>query len=125
MKDLRILVADDDRDFADSIAEILQMRGMKVEIVLDGQQAVDRVMSNDVDVLIMDLCMPKKDGMDVIRELRSKGQEIPTIILTARADRDNVMSVQEEESSIKGVLTKPLNPAVLLKLVDDAISPKN
>ena len=125
MKDLLILVADDDRDFADSIAEILQMRGMKVEIVRDGQKAVDRVMSNHVDVIIMDLCMPKKGGIEVARELRRMGREIPTIILTARADTDKVTMEQEEEPSIMGVLTKPINPTDLLKLVEEAASSKN
>ncbi len=124
MSDLRILVADDDQDFAESIAEILEMRGSEVEIVFDGQAAVDSVLSKSVDVLIMDLCMPKKSGMEVIRELRRKGKEIPTIIITARGE-DEAKSVSKlGELSIKGVLSKPLNPDVLLKMVDDLTSMK-
>lgn len=124
MSDLRILVADDDHDFAESIAEILEMKGLKVELVFDGQAVVDSVLSGSVDVLIMDLCMPKKDGMEVIRELRSKRQEIPTIIITARGE-DEAKSVSKlGELSIKGVLSKPLNPDVLLKMVDDLTSKK-
>ncbi|MCD6216627.1 response regulator [bacterium] len=124
MSDLRILIADDDHDFAESIAEIFEMKGFQVEIVFDGQAAVDSVLSRRVDVLIMDLCMPKKSGKEVISELRSKGQEIPTIIITACGE-DEAKSVSKlGELSIKGVLSKPLNPDVLLKMVDDLTSMK-
>jgi DNA-binding response OmpR family regulator len=124
MSDLRILVADDDHDFAESIAEILEMKGFQVEIVFDGQAAVDSVLSRRVDVLIMDLCMPKKSGKEVIRELCSKGQEIPTIIITAHGEDEAKLVSKLGELTIKGVLSKPLNPDVLLKMVDDLTSMK-
>lgn len=119
MRDLHVLVVDDDEDFAVSIAELLQMRGMDVETVLDGQQAINRIIANGVDILIMDLHMPKKSGLEVVRELIARGWKVPTIILTAQSDIDQVLLEMKKGSSIKAVLKKPLNPDELLKLVSE------
>ena len=118
MRDTNILVVDDDEDFAESLAEILEMSGLVVEVLHGGQDAIDRILSNNVDVLIMDLCMPYKDGLDVVRELRGKGKQLPTIIITACSDIEDVKKEQKEGTSIKAILSKPLNPEELLKLVN-------
>ncbi len=81
---MRILVVDDDKAVRDSLRRSLEFNGYTVELASDGAEALARVPRIDPDVIIMDVMMPRLDGLEATRALRAAGNEIPILVLTAR-----------------------------------------
>ncbi|MCA1675043.1 MAG: response regulator transcription factor [Actinobacteria bacterium] len=81
---MRILVVDDDRAVRESLRRSLQFNGYTVELAEDGQQAMDAVTRQRPDAMVLDMMMPRVDGLEVCRRLRSIGDDLPVLVLTAR-----------------------------------------
>ena len=81
---MRILVVDDDRAVRESLRRSLQFNGYQVELASDGQQALDAVRSARPDAIVLDVMMPRLDGLEVCRRLRGTGDDLPILVLTAR-----------------------------------------
>jgi DNA-binding response OmpR family regulator len=113
-----VLIADDDRDFVRGIRDMLQHDGYKVYIAHDGKEAIQRVLANQIDVLILDLCMPVLNGLEVYLELERQGRSLPTIIVTAYAREEAEILDKLRTLSVTGVLTKPFDPAQLLATIE-------
>lgn len=107
----RILLADDDTELCEMLIEYLGAEGFAVDAVHDGEAALARVREQAYDVLVLDVMMPRKNGFDVLRELRTRSQ-LPVLILTARGD--DVDSVLGLELGADDYLAKPSNPRVLV-----------
>ncbi|MBK0866454.1 MAG: response regulator transcription factor [Saccharopolyspora sp.] len=81
---MRILVVDDDRAVRESLRRSLQFNGYQVELAADGQQALDWLADQRPDAMVLDVMMPRLDGLEVARRLRSTGDDLPILVLTAR-----------------------------------------
>jgi two-component system, OmpR family, response regulator MprA len=81
---MRILVVDDDRAVRDSLRRSLAFNGYQVELANDGQAALDAVLAHRPDAMVLDVMMPRLDGLEVCRRLRSGGDDLPILVLTAR-----------------------------------------
>ncbi|WP_436493618.1 response regulator transcription factor [Actinokineospora sp. HUAS TT18] len=86
---MRILVVDDDRAVRESLRRSLQFNGYQVELASDGQQALESVLGADSpaarpDAMVLDVMMPRLDGLEVCRRLRGVGDDLPILVLTAR-----------------------------------------
>ncbi|TCO58343.1 response regulator transcription factor [Actinocrispum wychmicini] len=81
---MRILVVDDDRAVRESLRRSLQFNGYQVEVASDGQQALDTIVGSRPDAMVLDVMMPRLDGLQVCRQLRSTGDDLPILVLTAR-----------------------------------------
>jgi two-component system response regulator MprA len=81
---MRILVVDDDRAVRDSLRRSLAFNGYQVELANDGQAALDAVLTQRPDAMVLDMMMPRLDGLEVCRRLRSGGDDLPILVLTAR-----------------------------------------
>jgi len=81
---MRILVVDDDRAVRESLRRSLQFNGYQVDLASDGQQAIDAVAGQRPDAMVLDVMMPRLDGLEVCRRLRSTGDDLPILVLTAR-----------------------------------------
>ena len=81
---VRILVVDDDRAVRESLRRSLSFNGYSVALAQDGLEALDLIASDRPDALVLDVMMPKLDGLEVCRELRSTGDDLPILVLTAR-----------------------------------------
>lgn len=81
---MRILVVDDDRAVRDSLRRSLEFNGYVVEVASDGAEALARVPHVNPDAIVMDVMMPKLDGLEATRALRNAGNDVPILILTAR-----------------------------------------
>jgi two-component system response regulator MprA len=81
---MRILVVDDDRAVRESLRRSLQFNGYQVEVASDGQQALDTISGSRPDAMVLDVMMPRLDGLQVCRQLRSSGDDLPILVLTAR-----------------------------------------
>jgi len=84
---MRVLVVDDERAVRDSLRRALELEGYEVELAADGAEALYRLESNgQPDAVILDVLMPGVDGLEVSRRLRSKGNTVPILMLTARTE---------------------------------------
>ena len=81
---MRILVAEDERDLNRLICRTLERAGYSVDACFDGEAALDYLLGAEYDCLLLDIMMPKKDGREVLREVRAQGSAVPVIFLTAR-----------------------------------------
>jgi DNA-binding response OmpR family regulator len=102
---MRILLADDDAPLASTIANFLNSEGHECEIAGDGEEALQRVTNNDYDLLILDLTLPLLDGTQVLSRLRSRGAQLPVLILTA-TDQECVACL---DGGADDYLTKPFS----------------
>ena len=83
---MRILVADDERDLAEALEAMLKREHFSVDVVYDGQDALDYGLAENYDCLVLDIMMPRRDGLEVLRQLREKGVAIPVLLLTAKGE---------------------------------------
>ncbi|ASR38121.1 DNA-binding response regulator [Prauserella marina] len=81
---MRILVVDDDRAVRESLRRSLEFNGYRVDVASDGAQALDKVTTDRPDAMVLDVMMPRLDGLEVARRLRSAGDDLPILVLTAR-----------------------------------------
>lgn len=81
---VRILVVDDDRAVRESLRRSLSFNGYSVALAQDGLEALDLINSDRPDALVLDVMMPRLDGLEVCRQLRSLGDDLPILVLTAR-----------------------------------------
>ncbi|UTT49505.1 MULTISPECIES: response regulator transcription factor [Rhodococcus] len=81
---MRILVVDDDRAVRESLRRSLSFNGYTVDLATDGQDALEQVTASRPDAMVLDVMMPRVDGLEVCRRLRSTGDDLPILVLTAR-----------------------------------------
>ena len=102
---MRILVVDDDRAVRDSLRRSLEFNGYTVELASDGAEALARAPQVQPDAIVMDVMMPRLDGLEATRALRSAGNDVPILVLTARdAVTDRVDGL---DAGADDYLTKP------------------
>lgn len=85
---MRVLVVEDERKVAALIRAGLAERGFLVEVCHDGDEAMERAESESFDVLVMDIMLPGRDGLSILRKLREAHNDVPVLILSARGDLD-------------------------------------
>ena len=103
---MRVLVVDDEKALVKGIKFNLELDGYEVDTAYDGEEAVQKVRSGGVDLVIMDLMMPKKNGLEACLEIRSFSK-LPIIMLTAKSE-DNDMIIGFEYGA-DDYVTKPFN----------------
>ena len=109
---MNILLAEDEQRLANAIAQIFKEHKYQVDIVYDGQDALDYITAGDYDVFVCDVMLPRMDGYTIVRQARHAGINTPTIMLTARTSLlDKVTGL---DAGADDYLTKPFQPAELL-----------
>jgi DNA-binding response OmpR family regulator len=109
---MRILVIEDDKKVAGFLKKGLKEESHTVDVCIDGEEGCEYAESEDYDIIILDVMLPKKDGLQVCRELRQKSVLTPIIMLTARdAVEDKVIGLQDGADDY---LTKPFSFQELL-----------
>ncbi|MDZ5471157.1 response regulator transcription factor (plasmid) [Bacillus sp. 31A1R] len=106
-KDVKILVVDDEERIRRLLKMYLERENYAIEEAEDGNEALSKALSNDYDVILLDLMMPGKDGIEVCRELREK-KATPVIMLTAKGEEVN--RVQGFEVGTDDYIVKPFSP---------------
>ena len=111
---MNILVVDDDREIVDSIGIFLSGEGYKVLKAYDGIEALDILSENEVHLMILDIMMPKLDGIKTLMKLR-ESRNIPVILLSAKSeDADKILGLT---AGADDYVTKPFNPSELVARV--------
>jgi two-component system copper resistance phosphate regulon response regulator CusR len=109
---MRILLVEDERSASRMIAKGLREHGHAVDVVADGADAIDHAGRVTYDVVVLDLMLPVKSGLDVCRELRSNGDPVPVLMLTARDTVDD--RILGLDAGADDYLTKPFHFGELL-----------
>ena len=109
---MRLLLAEDEAALSRALKAILERNNYSVDAVYDGKAALEYLESGNYDGVILDIMMPKLDGISVLREIRSKGSLIPVLLLTAKAEVDD--KVLGLDAGANDYLTKPFNSRELL-----------
>lgn len=86
---LKVLVVEDQRDIAANIWDFLERRGHLVDHAVDGQAGLARALDGEFDVIVLDLGLPRLDGLELCRRLRAAGRGVPVLMLTARDTLDD------------------------------------
>jgi DNA-binding response OmpR family regulator len=109
---MRILLVEDERSAARMMAKGLREHGHAVDVAFDGDAAVKRATDTDYDLVILDLMLPAKSGLEVCRDLRSQGDAVPVLMLTARDAVDD--RIAGLDAGADDYLTKPFHFGELL-----------
>jgi DNA-binding response OmpR family regulator len=112
---MKILLAEDTADLNKAVCTMLQMQGYEVCGVFDGEEAVQKTEEDGFDCIILDIMMPKKDGITALKELREKGTQTPVLLLTAKSEVDD--RVNGLEAGADDYLSKPFAMKELLARV--------
>jgi len=107
----RVLIIDDDEELCELVSEYLTVEGFETECVHDGESGLNKAVSGDYDLAILDVMLPKMNGFDVLRKLREESK-LPVLMLTARGDdRERIVGL---EIGADDYLPKPFNPRELV-----------
>ena len=112
---MKILLAEDTKDMNHVLTAALTHEGYDVDSAFDGEEALDFVRTNGYDAMVLDIMMPKKDGLQVLKELREENIVTPVLLLTAKAEVDD--RVNGLDAGADDYLTKPFAMKELLARV--------
>ena len=109
---MRLLYAEDEKSLARAVSTILTRNNYSVDTVQDGESALEYLETGNYDGVILDVMMPKKDGFEVLKTMRARGDRTPVLLLTARAEIDD--RVSGLDLGANDYLTKPFDMKELL-----------
>ena len=112
---MRILLAEDEKALAKALVKIFENSNYSIDAVHDGQDALDYLEAGNYDAAVLDIMMPKVDGITVLKKLRESGSDLPVLMLTAKSEIDD--KVLGLDSGANYYLTKPFDSKELLAAV--------
>lgn len=112
---MRILIAEDEKALAKAIVKILEKNNYSADAVYNGEDALEYLNSGNYDAAIFDVMMPKMDGITALKKLRTSGNQLPVLILSAKSQIED--KVQGLDSGADYYLTKPFNTQELLATI--------
>jgi DNA-binding response OmpR family regulator len=112
---MHILIVEDDPDLSEKLAAILQKEHYTVEIASDGEEATEKIWNENHDLILLDIMLPEKDGLQVLQEIREEGIKTPVLMLTAKGDVED--KVRGLNLGADDYLPKPFSISELLARV--------
>ncbi len=112
---MRLLIAEDEKDLAEALEVFFEKNQFTVDTVFNGQDAYDYAATGDYDAIILDVMMPKRNGIEVLRQLRGEGLKTPIMMLTAKGEKDD--RITGFDAGADDYLPKPFAPDELLARV--------
>ena len=108
---MRLLIAEDELDLAEALTVFFEHNKFTVDAVNDGLSAYEYAGADDYDAIILDVMMPKMDGVEVLRRLRADGCKVPIMMLTAKAQKDDRIT------GFDACIIRPCSPTVICRLI--------
>ena len=109
---MRILLAEDERSLSRAVVALLEKSNYSADAVYDGEEALAYLEAGNYDGVILDIMMPKMDGLEVLRRLREQGNPVPVLLLTAKSEVED--KVTGLDTGANDYLTKPFSTAELM-----------
>lgn len=120
MATAKVLIVDDEKAFSEVLAERMQTRGFEVDTVESGMEALDQVKKAKYDAIILDLAMPKMDGIETLKKLLEKDSDLQIILLTGHATIDK--GIEAIKQGAMEFLEKPADIETLVEKIESAQS---
>lgn len=118
MSQLKVLLVDDEKEFVSTLAERLELRGMHVEIAMDGEMALNIIENEPPQVVVLDVMMPGLSGMEVLERIKAIDSKIQVILLTGHgATKDGIKGMQ---LGAFDYLIKPVDIDELIEKLNEA-----
>ncbi len=112
---MRVLIAEDEKALSKVLMKIFEKNNYSVDNVDNGEDAIEYIKSGEYDVVILDVMMPKADGITVLKKIRAEGNQVPVLILSAKSEvEDKVLGL---DSGANYYLTKPFDTKELLATI--------
>lgn len=117
----KILIADDESDCLEVISKRLQLEGYQILTATDGQEALDKIYKENPDIIILDILMPKKNGFEVLKEIRKKpvSKWQPVVIISVKNELESIKKGYDLEADL--YITKPFDLELLLNSIKTLI----
>jgi len=112
MKNNRVLVVEDDPNLGKILMDYLSAKDYMVDLGVDGEEGLEKFVNGNYDILILDIMMPKKDGLSLAQDIRKIDKSIPIIFLTAKSQKENI--IKAFKLGADDYLTKPFSIDELL-----------
>lgn len=109
---MRLLLAEDEKSLSKALVKILEHSNYSVDAVYDGEEALEYLEAVEYDGVVLDIMMPKRDGLSVLKQLRESGNRVPVLLLTAKSEVDD--KVAGLDLGANDYLTKPFAAPELL-----------
>lgn len=109
---MRVLIIEDEAYIARAVAEVLKKNNYLADLAFDGEEGLDYALSDIYDIIILDIMLPKRDGLSILKEVRNQGIETPIILLTARGQLED--KVKGLNLGADDYLAKPFHTDELL-----------
>ncbi len=109
---MKVLLAEDDRDFGDILAQYITMNGFEVSLARDGKEAWEAFTKDRPDICVIDVMMPEMDGFTLGEKIKATKPEIPFIYLTAKSLKEDI--IKGLKTGADDYITKPFDPEVLI-----------
>jgi DNA-binding NtrC family response regulator len=118
MMKARVLVVDDEKDFALALAERLQGRGYDAAACFSGKEAIEKVMSDPIDVVVLDVMMPEMDGVEALHSIKDAKPLTEVILLSGKATLETAITGMQQGAF--EYLTKPCKADAMTRKIDEA-----
>ncbi len=112
---MRVLIVEDEVRLAETLRDLLDTEHYAADVCHDGESGLDNALSDIYDLVILDVMLPKRDGLSVLRALRQEGKTVPVLMLSARSELSD--RVEGLDCGADYYLTKPFEPKELLACV--------
>ena len=120
MIETRTLVVDDDRDFAEALADVLDLYGYPVDVVHSGEDAIETARTNHFDVILMDVALPGMDGIESLQRIQANDPDVNALLMTGY-DAHHL----RDRAGGTDILAKPINHDDLLQRIRQFVGPGN
>lgn len=118
---MKILICEDNPMAMKTLSVVLEREGFEADIAEDGNIAIELLKKNDYDLLVMDIHLPYRSGLELVKFVRSdQGKDTPALVLTAFSDPQ--MQRQAGELGISGYIVKPFNPGELVAKIKSILN---
>ncbi|MFH1347093.1 MAG: response regulator [Candidatus Margulisiibacteriota bacterium] len=121
---MKILIADDEEVIRSSLETILTKSGHDVIFALEGEEALNKARTSGCELVLLDLDMPKINGYDVLKQLRSTHPELPVIFITGTGEAQKIMQ-SIAQYKLNGFIEKPFTPEQVIDIVNKATQKKS
>lgn len=119
---MKLLLVEDEKDLSNALTKILELKGYEVEQIFDGEDALKSINSKFYDAVILDVMLPRLNGIEILKDVRSKNNNVPILILSAKSEVDD--KVLGLNCGADDYLTKPFASKELLARIQNILSHK-
>lgn len=120
---MRLLIVEDEKSLSKILSEILKKNNYIVDAVFDGQDGLDYALSEEYDAILLDIMLPKMNGLEMLSELRKQGNSTPVLLLTAKSEIED--KITGLDSGADDYITKPFETGELLARVRSVLRRKD